>query len=164
MEATGLTKGSIYGNFENKDEVALAAFEYNSLRLMGALEKWTSEKQSATEKLLAMTQFYLDNWPAVFREGGCPLLNSAIEVDDAHPLLQASVRSSFVRWEGMIVDMIELGKKQAEFKPNLVSADFASTIIMLIEGGIMLSKISGNPRHLYLAISRIIGIIETELI
>jgi TetR/AcrR family transcriptional repressor of nem operon len=26
MEITGLTKGSIYGNFENKDEVALAAF------------------------------------------------------------------------------------------------------------------------------------------
>jgi TetR/AcrR family transcriptional repressor of nem operon len=24
--ATGLTKGSIYGNFENKDEVAIAAF------------------------------------------------------------------------------------------------------------------------------------------
>jgi TetR/AcrR family transcriptional repressor of nem operon len=26
MDITGLTKGSIYGNFENKDEVALAAF------------------------------------------------------------------------------------------------------------------------------------------
>jgi AcrR family transcriptional regulator len=25
-EATGLTKGSIYGNFENKDDVALAGF------------------------------------------------------------------------------------------------------------------------------------------
>ena len=28
-EATGLTKGSIYGNFENKEDVALAVFEYN---------------------------------------------------------------------------------------------------------------------------------------
>ncbi|MDO9376148.1 MAG: TetR/AcrR family transcriptional regulator, partial [Ferruginibacter sp.] len=28
-EATGLTKGSIYGNFANKDEVALAAYDYN---------------------------------------------------------------------------------------------------------------------------------------
>ena len=27
MIATGLTKGNIYGNFENKDEVALAAFD-----------------------------------------------------------------------------------------------------------------------------------------
>ena len=29
MMVTGLTKGSIYGNFQNKDEVALAAFDYN---------------------------------------------------------------------------------------------------------------------------------------
>jgi hypothetical protein len=28
-EATGLTKGAIYGNFENKDEVALAVYDYN---------------------------------------------------------------------------------------------------------------------------------------
>src|SRR5215204_2574009 len=27
--ATGLTKGSIYGNFTNKDEVALAVFDFN---------------------------------------------------------------------------------------------------------------------------------------
>ena len=32
-KATGLTKGSIYGNFENKEEVALAAFEYNCARI-----------------------------------------------------------------------------------------------------------------------------------
>ena len=29
-EATGLTKGSVYGNFKNKDEVALAVFEFNT--------------------------------------------------------------------------------------------------------------------------------------
>jgi AcrR family transcriptional regulator len=28
-DATGLTKGSICGNFSNKEEVALAVFDYN---------------------------------------------------------------------------------------------------------------------------------------
>ena len=32
-DATGLTKGSIYGNFANKDEVALAAFRFNVKKL-----------------------------------------------------------------------------------------------------------------------------------
>src|ERR1700722_8888899 len=36
--ATGLTKGSIYGNFADKDEVALAAFDYNIGKL-GALTR-----------------------------------------------------------------------------------------------------------------------------
>ena len=29
IEAIGLTKGALYGNFKNKDEIALAALEYN---------------------------------------------------------------------------------------------------------------------------------------
>src|SRR6185436_17212542 len=28
-EATGLTKGALYGNFKNKDEIALAVFDHN---------------------------------------------------------------------------------------------------------------------------------------
>jgi AcrR family transcriptional regulator len=28
-EATGLTKGSIYGNFENKEEIAIQVFKYS---------------------------------------------------------------------------------------------------------------------------------------
>ena len=29
-EATGLTKGALYGNFKNKDEIALAVFDHNA--------------------------------------------------------------------------------------------------------------------------------------
>ncbi len=36
-EATGLTKGSIYGNFADKDEVALACFEH-------ILIKWCAKR------------------------------------------------------------------------------------------------------------------------
>ncbi len=38
--ATGLTKGSIYGNFSNKDEVALEVFDYNLQKIerFGAFE------------------------------------------------------------------------------------------------------------------------------
>jgi len=39
MNATGLTKGSIYGNFENKDEVALAAFDQNYNTIVSYLRK-----------------------------------------------------------------------------------------------------------------------------
>lgn len=163
-EATGLTKGSIYGNFVNKEEMAVIAFEYNTGRLMEAMYTAISAKKSATEKLLAMTQFYLENWQTVFDKGGCPMLNTAIEADDAQPFLQASVRASFANWERKIVGIIELGIQQMEFKSNLVATDYASTIIVLIEGGIMLSKITNNPHPLYLSISRIITIIENELI
>ena len=37
-EATGLTKGALYGNFENKEALALSAFEYNSKRLLNKFD------------------------------------------------------------------------------------------------------------------------------
>ena len=37
--ATGLTKGSIYGNFENKEEVALAAFDHNLSKVWGIIQQ-----------------------------------------------------------------------------------------------------------------------------
>jgi len=42
-EATGLTKGSIYGNFANKEEVAIAVYEYNTA--------WFSSEQKAAAAL-----------------------------------------------------------------------------------------------------------------
>jgi len=38
-EATGLTKGALYGNFENKEALALSSFEYNSKILLAAIDK-----------------------------------------------------------------------------------------------------------------------------
>ena len=37
-EATGLTKGAIYGNFENKEALALSAFEHNRNILLQTID------------------------------------------------------------------------------------------------------------------------------
>jgi TetR/AcrR family transcriptional repressor of nem operon len=41
--ATGLTKGSIYGNFENKEDVALAVFDYNHSKILTQVRKKMDE-------------------------------------------------------------------------------------------------------------------------
>src|SRR5882757_5312437 len=60
-EATGLTKGSIYGNFANKDEVALAVFDYNLLKVRSIMKAEMSKHNSAREQLLACINVY-DNF------------------------------------------------------------------------------------------------------
>jgi len=86
--ATGLTKGSIYGNFKNKDEVAIAVYDYNTCRITHALREETDSKESATDKLYAITNYYRTNWKRMFERGGCPILNTAIEADDNLPFLK----------------------------------------------------------------------------
>src|SRR5687768_15268339 len=76
-EATGLTKGSIYGNFANKDEVALAVFDYNLSLLNNGLGTAISGGANAVDKLLNMVNFYRSQFKSSMSRGGCPILNTA---------------------------------------------------------------------------------------
>ena len=61
--ATGLTKGAIYGNFENKEAVALAAFEHNLAFVFNGLRASAAKNAPAREKLLALPRFYRQAYP-----------------------------------------------------------------------------------------------------
>jgi len=161
---TGLTKGSIYGNFANKDEVAIAVYEYNSGMLSDKLDEAISITGSAAEKLIAAVNFYRDNWRAEFEGGGCPILNASVEADDSLPFLREKVRESIRSWGLKLDKIIREGQECGEFKTDIVSRDYAYTIITLVEGGIMLGKITGDEKHLFLALDRILRIIKEDII
>lgn len=163
-EATGLTKGSIYGNFENKDEVALEVYRYNA----GALAKnmarsFGDEFPKTVHKLHAFVDFYRKNWKIVFSNGGCPLMNAATEADDTFPDLKKQVQSSFEEWKKKIASVIAEGQNKGEINKDRNSEEYASLFIMLIEGGILLSKTTGEIKFLHLALDRILSLIDKEL-
>ncbi|HKC68696.1 MAG TPA: TetR family transcriptional regulator, partial [Bacteroidia bacterium] len=56
IDATGLTKGSIYGNFENKDEVAIAVYQYNVKGFQKRIGEYINAKKTATEKITAIAE------------------------------------------------------------------------------------------------------------
>ncbi|ANF49157.1 TetR family transcriptional regulator [Chryseobacterium glaciei] len=162
--ATGLTKGSIYGNFLNKEEVGLAVFKYNTKELSRKTEAWISKKNNAYEQLIAFLNFYRVNWKTVFENGGCPILNSAAESDDVMPAMKALVRSTFENWEDYISAMIDEGRQKELFKKEINVPEYSKLFIMMIEGGILFAKISDDPADLYLVLNRIKKIIDVEII
>ncbi len=162
--ATGLTKGSIYGNFENKEEVMIAVFKHSSAELAKNADRAVSIETSAYNKLIAYTKFYRNNWVAISETGGCPMLNAAIETDDALPFMTSAVQDAFASWTKRLEHIIELGIEQHEFRPDINSKEYATTFLMLIEGGILLSKVTNAPQNLYWALDRIVKIINDEIV
>src|ERR1700709_1960745 len=73
-EATGLTKGSIYGNFANKDEVALAVFDYNLQKLNACVSKQSVNLKTAKDKLLVYVNNDKQRFDPAIGDGGCPIL------------------------------------------------------------------------------------------
>ncbi|WP_426476778.1 TetR/AcrR family transcriptional regulator [Chryseobacterium sp. CBSDS_008] len=163
-QATGLTKGSIYGNFENKDEVAIEVYKYNAGLLGKTLSRsFGDEYPTSLDKLHAFVDFYRKNWTIVFANGGCPIMNAATEADDSFPALKTQVRRSFGQWMNKISDAIAEGQSKGEIDTNIDAGHYASLFIMLIEGGILLSKTMGDQSFLHHALDRITSMIDHEL-
>lgn len=147
-EATGLTKGSIYGNFENKEEVAVACFDYNLTRINQVVGQQIAQAVSYQQKLLVYTHFYRDFARASFAVGGCPILNTATEADDTNNLLKDRASKAILVWRKRIADLIKAGIDAGEFKQDVAIDQTALSIIALIEGGIMIAKVTNTPSNL----------------
>ena len=143
-DATGLTKGSIYGNFANKDEVALAAFDHNLKKIDDIVRQEMGKQGSIREKLLVYVDVYDNFLKFPFPAGGCPILNTAIESDDTHQLLKERANEAILSWKARIVGLIEKGIKAKEFSPAVDAAEVAITMIAMIEGAIMITKLTGK--------------------
>lgn len=160
-EATGLTKGSIYGNFENKDEVALAAFKYNVKKLQDAFAQEIEKQNTFKGKLLVYPRLYSNYLDLRVTKGGCPILNTATEADDTHPILKKNVEKIILFWKRKLIQFIEQGILLGEFKAKEINPErTALTIIALIEGGVMISKITGDLKDLSTVMLSVNKVIE----
>lgn len=146
-EVTGLTKGSIYGNFTDKDEVALACFEHNYKTVRDSVAAEMARHTSYREKLLVYVEVYGNPKKYTLLAGGCPVLNTTAEADDTHPRLRARAGEAIADWKQRIMNIIKAGITAGEFKPATNAEQAALTIIALLEGMIVISKATAKPAY-----------------
>jgi AcrR family transcriptional regulator len=145
LQATGLAKGGIYGNFKNKDEIALEAFEYSFNKLREALRFEIKQQRTYHDKLNAILDFYYDYSVSPTTEGGCVLMNTAVDTDDAIPFLKERAKQGLKEMLGSLKYIIEKGIETGEFSKKLNALNEAELMFATIEGGIMMSKLNDSP-------------------
>jgi TetR/AcrR family transcriptional regulator, transcriptional repressor for nem operon len=154
VEASGLEKGTLYGHFSTKEELALLAFDY--------AWKDTSDKRlrnidtvsNAVDKLKLHIDNYV-NTPSF--PGGCPLLNFAVDADDGNHALRASVRKALKGWEDFLAKIVQDGQSAGEINPEIEPHSIADLLISTLEGATVVARINkrsaalgGAQRHLNL--------------
>lgn len=144
-EATGLTKGSIYGNFADKDEVALECFDYTYKKVSDLIRREMEKHSSFRQKLLVYVDVYTNRGNHDLPVGGCPVLNTTVDADDTHPGLRAKAGAALLDWKERMTSLIEKGKAAGEFKPAVHSEQTALTIIAMLEGMIVVARSTGKP-------------------
>jgi len=163
-QATGLTKGAIYGNFKDKDEVSLAAFAYNLEQLTSHLRRAAATGTTAGEQLKAIVNFYRNVHNVKFLEAGCPLMNTAVESDDMHPALRQAVQTAIEEWQDWLAGIMKAGQEQGQINPDANPFQYAALFMSLIEGATMLAKATNKPYYMLTPLNHMDKVIEQDLI
>ena len=150
--ATGLTKGAIYRHFRNKNELEKEALLHLSQIMFDKIRERIKAQSTASGKLKALFSFfetYINNPPV---KGGCPLLNASTEADDSHPVLRKQAVLILDMLRDAIIRILDNGIKYGQLKPNIQKEYYASVIIAMLEGAIMMSKLRGNNKDIKMTI------------
>jgi AcrR family transcriptional regulator len=141
---TGLTKGALYGNFQDKEELATEAFRYTISKMRSVGSRSMLSQATYRKKLDALLDFFLQavlNPPV---RGGCPLLNTAVEADDYRPSMRKTVVDELQKSVNSMTKLLDKGKESGEFKKNFDSSEMAMLFFCAIEGAIMFSRVSAS--------------------
>lgn len=138
--STGLTKGALYGNFYNKEDLAKEAFKYSVRNVKEFVKQRVEQEVTYKRQLRAMLDFFAEYvfHPPV--QGGCPLLNTAVQVDDQLPGMRRVVVKELMSTVMFIYNLLNKGVKAGEFKKDINARELAYTLFCSIEGAIMFSR------------------------
>lgn len=143
MEATKLSKGSLYVHFENKEVLAFSAVEYNMEMLHNKVMSAVNKHRKAKDRLFAYLDMFVDpaNMPV---PGGCPMMNFGAEADDTNEVVRRKVNQVIDQSQRFIADIISKGILDQEFNPEWNYKEFSTIMFAMLEGGIMITRVSGN--------------------
>lgn len=138
VESVGLEKGSLYGHFSTKEELAVAAFDYAWKETSDARAAGMDETGTAVEKLKTHVQ-NLVALPAF--SGGCPLLNTLVDSDDGSPALKKSAREALKRWRLCLQEIVREGQRRNEIRAEIEPEEVAVLLISQLEGAMAFARV-----------------------
>jgi TetR/AcrR family transcriptional regulator, transcriptional repressor for nem operon len=147
-EATRLTKGAIYCNFKNKEDLALQAFRKNVEAVLEPLAAVIRAQHNAIDKLLAITAYYRSYFPLASAQGGCPILNVGVDARHINPLLYTAARETVAAMVGTLETIIRKGMEHGQLRAEINPEITAKNIYAIIEGGICLSFLHEDESYL----------------
>ena len=145
LRATGLKKGGIYNHFDSKEQLAVEALDTAVAIVAKRFEQALSGKRHAADRLLAILGVFRNYATDPPVPGGCPIMNTAIESDDGNPALRRHARQAMDQFRGMLRTVVAKGLERGELRPGPDPEQIAILLTAALEGGLMLSKLYGDP-------------------
>lgn len=153
-ERIQLTKGAIYGNFADKQELAMEALKYNIARIAVEIHSQQLAASSHLERLMAYPEAYRKMYKWILANGGCPIANTLTEADDTNPALSRLALLFVRKWRRDVEKTVESGKTSREIRRDADGARVGKILLSIVSGGMMLSKATGDYSYMNAAVEQ----------
>jgi len=162
-QATGLTKGAIYGNFKNKEELAFAAFQSNIEFILYKIRTELADIESPLQQLYGLTNFYRQYRTHTIEYGGCPIINIGVDANHDNPELLSKVQNVISKLQYYITKMIKNAIDEEEIKKSVNPEKYGRLFYTIIEGAVFMTSTMNDETYLQQMMTHLDGIIENEL-
>lgn len=162
-KATGLTKGAIYGNFKNKEELAIAAFTHTEKNMLRRIADHQSLSESPIEKLFLVTDFYRNYYNYTQEIGGCPVINMSVDSKHQNDILFQYVQFAISKIQKNLAKLLDLGKQLGEIKNTIDSLNYAKRLYSMITGAIFMTHTMDDKSYLLDTMDQIDTMIQNEI-
>ncbi|MDX3529667.1 TetR/AcrR family transcriptional regulator [Streptomyces sp. ID05-39B] len=140
LERAGAGQGSMYHHFTGKPDLALAAIRRTAEELRATAEGVLDGPGTPYERIEA----YLLRERDVLR--GCPVgrltMDPDVVADDA---LRAPLDETLDAIRERVAGIVEEGKEQGQFGPEVDGEAIAATVLATVQGGYVLARASRSP-------------------
>ena len=115
---------------------ALEAYDFAMTRVTEHLARSQDDATDAPDRLVRMIRAFSESARRPAIEGGCPIMNTAIEADDTHPDLRDRARESMTLWHRLVgriaKDEENRNKKKLTLRFDLPRGSYATLVVKRI--------------------------------
>jgi len=163
MKETGLQKGGIYNHFKNKEEIVFQAFDYAIKKHNYAVYASYQNEKTNLNKIHAIIRFY-ETYPLdPIIEGGCPIVNTAVDSDNTNSELKERVKDVLEGWVDNMKSLIQEGQKNGEFMQTANSYKIALFVVTTLQGGVIVARSFEDENYMRVITEQLIVFVDLQL-
>ena len=135
LDATGLTKGGLYGHFASKEEIWYAVYNEAVLIWKSAVFRGIRDNSDPLERVNKFIENDMRDYlgGGVF-DGGCFFLNMLVELSGQSAAMSRQILRGFVRLSKLIRTWLEEAQEKGMLKEGLNFKDIANFILISLNG------------------------------
>jgi TetR/AcrR family transcriptional regulator, transcriptional repressor for nem operon len=156
------SRSQLYHYFEDKADLVRAVVDATSTAILDAQDELLAGVSD-----LSGIERWMDGLVAmqVEREarGGCPLGSLAGQLAERDPQARSALADGLDRWQQRIQASLETLQAHSGLRPEADPAALAATILVLIQGGLLLTQVRRDPNQLRAALDTALALLREQV-